>query len=94
MKRTKVEEELRRTKKKGVLNIQPLAIRLLVHLPSSSKCAEGKAYNVKIQFTQMIIQDINTIGTYAVEFFCKSKQCWRAKKHIKLGATSINLVCI
>jgi hypothetical protein len=48
LRRTKVEEELKRVEK-GVLNIQLLAIRLSLHnSSSSSKCAEGKAYNEKI----------------------------------------------
>jgi hypothetical protein len=66
LKRTKVVEELRRVKKKKVLNIQPLVVRSLPHSSSSSKCAKRKAYNEKIQFTQMIIQDIDTIGTSIV----------------------------
>jgi hypothetical protein len=49
------------------------------HSSSFSKCVEGKAYNEKIQFAQMIIQDINTIGTFAVEFLHKS----RRRKHAK-----------
>ncbi len=49
LRRIKVEEELRRAKK-GMLNIQPLVVRLLSHSSSSSKCAKGKAYNEKIQF--------------------------------------------
>jgi hypothetical protein len=36
---------LKKTKRAGVLNIQPLAMRSLSHSPSSSKCEEGKAYN-------------------------------------------------
>jgi hypothetical protein len=45
------------------------------HSSSSSKCAKGKAYNEKIQFAQMIIHDINIIGTFAIEFLQKSKRC-------------------
>jgi hypothetical protein len=48
LKRTNVEKELRRAERKGVLNFQPLAIRSLLHSSSSSKCANGKAYNEKI----------------------------------------------
>jgi hypothetical protein len=48
LRRTKVEEELRRIEKGGVLNIQPLAVRLPPHSSSSSKRVEGKAYNEKI----------------------------------------------
>jgi hypothetical protein len=33
-----------------------------------------KAYNEKIQFAQMIIQDIDTIGTFEVVFLCKSRR--------------------
>jgi hypothetical protein len=42
----------------------------------------------------MIIQDVYTTGTFAIEFLCKSKRCWCAKKQTRLGATSIDLVCI
>jgi hypothetical protein len=73
LKRTKVEEELKRAKKEGVLNIQSLAVRSLLHSSSSSECAEGKAYNEKIQFAQIIIQDINTIGTSTIELLRRSK---------------------
>ncbi len=47
LKRTEVEEELKRTEK-GVLNIQPLVVRLLSHSSSSSECIKGKVYNEKI----------------------------------------------
>jgi hypothetical protein len=49
LRKTELKKELRRTEKEGTLNIQPLAIRLPSH-SSSSKCVEGKAYNVNIQF--------------------------------------------
>jgi hypothetical protein len=57
---------LKRVEKEGILNIQLLAIRLLLHSSSSLKCAEGKAYNEKIYFVPTIIQDINTTRTSAV----------------------------
>jgi hypothetical protein len=47
LRKIEVEKELRRVKK-GVLNIQPLAVMLPLHSSSSSKCAEWKAYNEKI----------------------------------------------
>jgi hypothetical protein len=47
LKRPKVKEELRRPER-GLLNIQSLVVRLPPHSSSSSECAEGKAYNVKI----------------------------------------------
>jgi hypothetical protein len=47
LKTTKVKKELKKTQT-GVLNIQPLVIKLSLHLSSSSKRAEGKAYNEKI----------------------------------------------
>jgi hypothetical protein len=56
-----------------MLNIQLLVVRSPLQSSSSSECAEGKAYNVKIPFMQMIIQDINIIGTFAVEFLCRSR---------------------
>jgi hypothetical protein len=48
LRRTKVEEELRKAERKGVLNIQPLVVRLPSHSSSSSECAKGKVYNEKI----------------------------------------------
>jgi hypothetical protein len=56
-----------------VLNISLLVVRSLLHSSSSLKCVEGKVYNEKIQFAQMIIQDINTIEAFVVEFLCRSK---------------------
>jgi hypothetical protein len=56
LRKTEVEEELRKVAKKGVLNIQPLDVMLSLHSSSSSKCVEGKVYNEKLQFAQMIIQ--------------------------------------
>jgi hypothetical protein len=94
LKGTKVEQEFRRAKKEGMLNIQPLTIRLPLHSSSSLECAKGKAYNEMIQFAQIIIQDINITRTFAVEFLCKSKRCWCARRQIGLGATSIDLVFI
>jgi hypothetical protein len=69
LKKTETKEELRRAEHEGVLNIQTLATGSPPHSSSSSsECAEGKAYNEKIQFAQMIIHDINTIRTFVVEF--------------------------
>jgi hypothetical protein len=44
----KTEKELRKAEREGVLNIQPLAIRSLLHSSSFSESAKGKAYNEKI----------------------------------------------
>jgi hypothetical protein len=55
LREKKPKEELRRTKKTIMLNIQPLVVRSLLHSPSSLECEEGKAYNEKIQFAHMII---------------------------------------
>ncbi len=75
--RTKVDEELRRVERKRALNIQPLAISSPSHSSSSSlECAERKVYNEKIPFAQMIIHDIDTIGTSTIEFLHKSERCW------------------
>jgi hypothetical protein len=51
-------------------------------------------YNVKIQFVQMTIQDIDTTKTFIVEFLHKSKQRWCARKETRPKATSIDLMCI
>ncbi len=77
-------------KRGGALNIQPLAMRLLLHSSSSSECAKKKAYNEKIQFVQIIIQEIDITGTFAVEFLCRSRRHWRAKEHTGPGITSID----
>jgi hypothetical protein len=69
-----VKEELRKTKRARVLNIQLLAIRSLPHSPSSLECEESKAYNEKMQFAHMIIQDIYKIGTFIVEFLHKCRR--------------------
>ncbi len=76
-----------------MLNIQPLVVRLPSH-SSSSKCAEGKVYNVKISFVQTIIPKIDTIGTSAVEFLCRSRRHWHVREQTRLGATSMDLVFI
>jgi hypothetical protein len=77
-----------------VLNIQPLAIRLPFHSSSSLECAKGKAYNEKILFVQMIIQNIDIIGTFEVEFLCRSIKHWCASEQIGPKATLIDLVFI
>jgi hypothetical protein len=46
LKRTKVEKELKKIKR-GVLNIELLAVKLSLHSSSFSKCAKGKVYNEK-----------------------------------------------
>jgi hypothetical protein len=62
-------------KKKGVLNIQLLAIRSPPHSSSSSECEEGKMYNEKMQFVQTIICGIYKTRTSLIEFLCKSTKC-------------------
>jgi hypothetical protein len=94
VEKKEVEEELRRVERERVLNIQPLVIRLMLHSSSSSESAEGMTYNVKIQFTQMIIQEIDTIKTFIVEFLHRSRQHWCAKGETGPKATSINPMCI
>jgi hypothetical protein len=93
LKRIEAKEELRRAERESVLNIQLLAIRSPLHSSSSLECVKGKAYNEKIYFLQTIIQDIDTTETSIVKFLHKRKrQC--ARKHIKLGATSVDSVFI
>jgi hypothetical protein len=62
-KKTQVGKELRITQREGALNIQQLVVRSPPHSSSLSKCAERKAYNEKIQFAQIIIQDVDIICT-------------------------------
>jgi hypothetical protein len=57
-----------------------LVIRLSLYSSSSSECAQGKAYNVKIQFVHIIIQNIDTIRTFAVEFLRTRRQHWHARE--------------
>ncbi len=56
------------------MNILSLFVRLLPNSSSFSKCVEGRTYNEKIQFAQMIIQDIYKIRTYVIEFLAKQKK--------------------
>jgi hypothetical protein len=51
VEKKEVEKELKRVERERVLNIQPLAVRSMLHSSSSSKSVEGMTYNVKIQFT-------------------------------------------
>ncbi len=94
LRRKKVEEELKIVEREGLLNIQPLAVRSLSYSSSTSKCVKGKAYNKKIQFAQMIIQDTNTTKTFVIEFLCKSKRCWHPNEQTRPRATSIDPVFI
>jgi hypothetical protein len=94
LRKTKVEKEFRKVECEGMLNIQPLVIKLSLHSSSSLECIEGKAYNEKIQFTQTTIHDIDTIGTSVVEFLCKNKRRWHAREQTRLGATLVDLVFI
>jgi hypothetical protein len=77
-----------------MLNIQPLVIRSSPHSSSFLECAEGKAYNEKIQFAQTIIQNTNTIRIYAIEFLCRSRWCWCARKQTGQGVILVDLMCI
>jgi hypothetical protein len=69
LKRIKAEEELRRVEHEGMLNIQLLVIRSLLHSTSSLECVEGKTYNENMKFVQMIIHYICRTRTSVVEFF-------------------------
>jgi hypothetical protein len=42
----------------------------------------------------MIIHDIYTTRTFAIEFLCRSKRHWFAKEQTGPGATSVDLVFI
>jgi len=91
---TKIEKELRIAKQEGMLNIQPLALKLPLHSSSSSECVKGKAYDEKIHFVQTIIQDINTTRTYVVEFLDISKRRWCPKEQLGPITASIDLMFI
>jgi hypothetical protein len=43
------KKKLKKVEREGVLNIQLLVVKSLLHSSSSPKCAERKAYNEKIQ---------------------------------------------
>jgi hypothetical protein len=90
VKKNRIEEELIRPERKKMLNIQLLVIRSLPYASSSSECAKGKVYNEKIQFVQTIIQNINTIRTFVIDFLHRSKQRRHVRKQTRLGATSID----
>jgi hypothetical protein len=94
LRKKEAEEVLRRAESIGVLNIQPLAIRLSSHSPSSLECEEGKTYNEKIQFAHSIIQDIYKTETSTVKFLCKRKKGWSLSVQTRLRATSMDLMNI
>jgi hypothetical protein len=48
LRRTEIEDELRRIKREEVLNIQPLVVQSSLHSSTSSKYAKRKVYNEKI----------------------------------------------
>jgi hypothetical protein len=50
-------------------------------------------YNENIQFVQRIIQDIDIIGTIAIEFLHRSR-CWHAREQRGLRATLVDPVFI
>ncbi len=50
LRKKKAKKELKKVEGEGVLNIQPLVVRSLLHSSSSLKCAEKKAYNENVQF--------------------------------------------
>ncbi len=77
-----------------MLNIQLLDVRSSSHSSSSLECAKGKAYNVKIQFVETIIQDIDIIETFKVEFLHRSRQHQCGRKQTGPRVTSIDLVCL
>lgn len=66
MKIIEAKEELRGVEYVGVLNMQLLVVKLLPHSPSSLKCKEGKTYNEKMQFAEMIIYDVYLNGTFVM----------------------------
>jgi hypothetical protein len=67
---------------------------LLPHSPSSLKCEKGKAYNEKMQFAHIIIQDLCKIRTYAVEFLYICKRGWSSSVQARPRITSVDLVNI
>jgi len=80
LRRKEVEEELKIAKRKGLLNIQLLVIRSSPHSSSMLECVKGKVYNEKIQFVQIIIEDINKTRTFVIEFLRISKKSWHPKE--------------
>jgi hypothetical protein len=78
-----------------MLNIQPLAMRSLLHSPSFSKCEEVKTYSEKMQFLHTIIQDIYKFETYVVEFLCICRRgCWNSSEQARPKATLMDVVNI
>ncbi len=80
LRRTKVEEELKRAVRR-VLNIQSLVVRLLSH-SSSLECVERKAYNEENIVCTNNNSRHDIIRKFAIEFLCKSKQCWCVREQM------------
>ncbi len=77
-----------------MLNIQSLAVKLPPCSPSSLKCKEGKTYNEKMQFAQVIIHDIYKIELFVVKFLCRHRKSWSGTNQVGLGATLVDSVYI
>jgi hypothetical protein len=80
LRKKEANEELRRAKCVRMLNIQLLAVKFLLHSPSSSKCEKGKAYHEKMQFAHTIIQDIYKVGTSTIEFLHRCIRGWSSNE--------------
>jgi len=94
LEKREAKEELRKAKSTRMLNIQPLAIRLPSHSPSSSECEKGEVYNEKMQFAHMIIQNIYKTRTFVIEFLRRCKTGWSSSVQARLIATSMDAVNI
>ncbi len=92
-RRIEIEKQLRRAKREGMLNIQSLVMKLSLIHHHLWNVQEGRhIYNEKLQFAQTIIQNIYITGTFIVEFLCKGKRHWRARKQTGPRATSVDIV--
>jgi hypothetical protein len=79
LRKKEAKKEGRREESVGVLNIQLLAVKSLLHISSSSKCEEGKQYHEKMQFAHSKFKTYN-LGTFAIEFLGRRKRGWSSSK--------------
>jgi hypothetical protein len=63
-----------------VFKIQSLVKRSPPQLPSSLKCEEGKTYNEKMQFEQIIIHNIYISETSTVKLLHRHKRGWNVSE--------------
>ncbi len=73
MKKKKSRKGVEKSKEIRNVEYSTIGCKVASHSSSFLESTEWKAYNVKIQFTHIIIQDIDTTKTFTIEFLLRSR---------------------